>query len=122
MDVIEHMTSPKNFLQSLLTITNPGGEIIISTGDAENKLWTWHKANWWYCSFNEHISFISESWINYYAPILDFELIEIEKYSYTQITILSILKYIIRLIFIGLGLQEETLQKFFGKNFKKNYI
>ncbi len=122
MDVIEHMTSPKSFLQNLLELTQPHWEIIISTGDAENFLWKLHRSNWWYPSFNEHISFISESWLRHYSTILNFEIVHLEKYSYEKQSITSYLKYIIRILLIQSRLSEKFIQKFLFYDFKKNYI
>jgi SAM-dependent methyltransferase len=62
VDVAEHFADPAALLASLLALTRPGGTLILSTGDAEARLWKMAGAHWWYCYYPEHIAFISEPW------------------------------------------------------------
>lgn len=63
-DVIEHMNDPEAFALALVSLTSADGQVIITTGDAENRLWERFGANWWYCFYPEHIVFISQKWLS----------------------------------------------------------
>jgi 2-polyprenyl-3-methyl-5-hydroxy-6-metoxy-1,4-benzoquinol methylase len=62
VDVIEHFVDPARLLASLLGVTRKGGVLIISTGDADAPLWKLAGSRWWYCSYAEHVAFVSERW------------------------------------------------------------
>ena len=127
MDVIEHMVSPRKFLEKLLSVTNDNGSIYITTWDADNFLWGIHKENWWYSSFNKHIAFVSRKWFDYFAPVLGYEMMEISKYRYEKRTILNIIRYILRLCIriFSFGQDrgvEKILYRFFWIIYKSNYM
>ena len=82
-DVIEHVENPSSLILSLFEHLNSGGEILVSTGDFDAPARQWFGSNWWYCSYSEHIRFISERWARYLCtknPIT-FETIARFKYS-----------------------------------------
>jgi 2-polyprenyl-3-methyl-5-hydroxy-6-metoxy-1,4-benzoquinol methylase len=89
-DVIEHLTSPRQFIESLLSRLEEGGFIVITSGDADNFWWRMAGARWWYCSFAEHISFISKSWLHYYSRILDFRVIKARRFRYKKLRFRSL--------------------------------
>jgi 2-polyprenyl-3-methyl-5-hydroxy-6-metoxy-1,4-benzoquinol methylase len=91
-DVIEHLTSPRQFIECLLPLLEEGGFIVITSGDAANGWWRLAGARWWYCSFAEHISFISKSWLHYYSRILDFRVIKARRFRYKKLR-LRLLRY-----------------------------
>ncbi len=127
MDIIEHMVSPKIFLKKLLDIATIDGEIILSTGNGNNFLWNIHKENWWYCSFNEHIAFISKKWLLSYAEELGYEVVDFKTYPYEKPNILSLSKYFVRIVLQLLFLWnwkflESSFLKFFQVRYKSNYI
>jgi SAM-dependent methyltransferase len=62
IDVIEHVANPSDFIQCLLRRLATGGLLIISSGTLDCPAWRQAGGRYWYCSFPEHISFISESW------------------------------------------------------------
>lgn len=62
-DVIEHVHNPSELIDRLAHFLTGDGAIIITTGDAENSLWNIFGANWWYCFYPEHITFISKAWV-----------------------------------------------------------
>lgn len=66
-DVVEHMTNPLNLVDKLAALLTDRGILIITTGDADNFLWNRFGANWWYCFFPEHVTFLSKSWFEYLA-------------------------------------------------------
>jgi SAM-dependent methyltransferase len=65
-DVVEHVPAPGRLIDKLVGLLADDGILIITTGDAENSLWNRFGANWWYCFYPEHISFISTSWLDYF--------------------------------------------------------
>jgi len=84
-DVIEHLTSPRQFIESLLPWLEEDGFIVITSGDAQNVWWRAMGARWWYCSFAEHISFISKPWLRYYSRALNFRVIKAHRFRYKKL-------------------------------------
>jgi SAM-dependent methyltransferase len=62
VDVIEHVADPRAFVQMLVQRLAPGGTLIISTGSIDTPAWRFAGGGYWYCSYPEHISFISPAW------------------------------------------------------------
>jgi SAM-dependent methyltransferase len=62
-DVIEHVPNPLDFLLELRRHLNPGGRLLLSTGNSDAWLWRLAGAHYWYCYFAEHISFIGRRWL-----------------------------------------------------------
>jgi 2-polyprenyl-3-methyl-5-hydroxy-6-metoxy-1,4-benzoquinol methylase len=107
-DVIEHLTSPRQFIESLLSRLEEGGFIVITTGDAENFWWKMTGAQWWYCSFAEHISFISKSWLDYYSRALNFRVIKAQRFRYKKLRF-HWLRYAFLLVYsLCLALRNKT--------------
>jgi SAM-dependent methyltransferase len=67
-DVIEHVPRPSEFVFQLLDRLEPGGCLIVSSGDAAVFLSQRRPAVNWYFANPEHISFISEDWIRFVLP------------------------------------------------------
>ena len=70
MDVIEHVPSPRALLEALLSRLEPGGSLVVTTGDGGNALWRAVGSRWWYCYYPEHIAFISARWLRFHARAL----------------------------------------------------
>lgn len=85
-DVIEHVISPQAFLDKLRIHLRQGGYLLITTGDANNFLWKLFGSRWWYCSYLEHISFISIGWVKKYADQAELLLYEHHKFSYDSLS------------------------------------
>lgn len=83
-DVIEHVVNPESFLMGLSSLLDKQGILILTTGDADNSLWNWFGANWWYCFIPEHISFISDAWVKYFCRKHAFTIRKIEKFKYRR--------------------------------------
>lgn len=62
-DVIEHVSRPSAFVHQLLAKLEPAGSLIVSSGDAAVFLAQRRPAVNWYFANPEHISFISEAWV-----------------------------------------------------------
>jgi 2-polyprenyl-3-methyl-5-hydroxy-6-metoxy-1,4-benzoquinol methylase len=83
IDVLEHVPEPRRLLETLLAMLNPGGRLVISTGDPECPAWrNKHKNKFWYCSFAEHISFPSLKWLESVATNSGFSLEHAEQFRY----------------------------------------
>jgi SAM-dependent methyltransferase len=74
VDVIEHVPQPFAFLAALAQRVRAGGSIVISTGNADARAWRWFGGRYWYCSFPEHLSFISPRWLAAAAPQLKLDV------------------------------------------------
>lgn len=84
-DVIEHMTNPMQTMAQLTSLLADDGVLILTTGDGENRLWNRFGANWWYCFFPEHISFISKPWLDHNARDLGLSLLSCETFGYCEL-------------------------------------
>lgn len=82
MDVIEHMLSPSQTLEELLSAIKPKGLLLLTTGDADSPLWKRSKGMWWYCRYPEHISFISKNWLTNQSRKLPFHVEHFENFNY----------------------------------------
>ena len=82
--MIEHVANPLAFLRRLRELAHAGGSIVISTGNADAPAWRAFGGRYWYCSFPEHISFVSATWIRAAADALDLEVVEITPFRHRQ--------------------------------------
>jgi SAM-dependent methyltransferase len=63
IDVIEHVPEVEPFLARAYAWLSPGGLLIVSTGNPDNRLWRdWLRGRFWYVVFPEHITFPSLSY------------------------------------------------------------
>jgi len=81
-DVIEHVVDPREFLRTLVAVTKPGGEILLATGTTDAPSWRLMGSRYWYCSLNEHISFINRAWCAKAVSALALELVEVVPFSH----------------------------------------
>ncbi len=61
-DILEHTHEPLRFLQQLSHRLQPGGSLIVGTGNSQAATWRLMGSDYWYCSTIEHISFINPKW------------------------------------------------------------
>ena len=101
-DVIEHVENPMALLDRLTEFLNVGGRLIITTGDGENKLWNKFGANWWYCFHAEHISFVSEPWLEYVVNNRRLTLIASEQFRYRQLGPIRFVAHSVLMLSYGL--------------------
>lgn len=80
-DVIEHVESPRAFLENCLKHVVPGGYIIVSTGNFESFTFELMKSKYWYAVVPEHIAFIAPSWFRKLTCSLSFEIIDLQFFS-----------------------------------------
>jgi SAM-dependent methyltransferase len=84
VDVIEHVADPLAFLRRVRDLVRVGGSIVISTGNADTPAWRAFGGRYWYCSFPEHISFVSATWARAAAELLDLEVVGITPFRHRQ--------------------------------------
>jgi 2-polyprenyl-3-methyl-5-hydroxy-6-metoxy-1,4-benzoquinol methylase len=84
MDVIEHTSNPSEFLQRVLHVLADDGIAVITTGDADNHIWRKLKGAFWYCGPAEHISFISERWLQSNAGVNGFRISHLQRFKYDR--------------------------------------
>jgi len=82
-DVIEHIADPVDFLSKALSLTLPGGLVLVSTGNADAWSWRLAGARFWYCYCPEHISFVSPNWFDKQAAGLGAEIVSIQQFAYS---------------------------------------
>ena len=83
-DVIEHVPNPRKLLKDMKDVTRPGGTLIIATGNRDAFSWQLMGSAYWYCTIPEHLSFISKTWCNSAAKILNLELVHFSTYCHEQ--------------------------------------
>lgn len=66
-DTVEHFRNPLDVIVRLTSLLTPGGVLVVTTGNADCRLWRWAGANWWYCSYPEHLAFIGPRWLEHMA-------------------------------------------------------
>ena len=84
-DVIEHLPNPMELLDRLQSRLAENGVVIITTGDADAKLWNFFGSNWWYCFYPEHIAFISRLWVERVANTQGWIVLHVEHFRYRQV-------------------------------------
>jgi len=98
VDVIEHTENPEVFIQKLMTLLEPHGQLIISTGNTDNWLWKRLKNRFWYSKFPEHISFIGESWLDKICFKNKYLIVDKEIFSYMPKSSWSSIKNFVKFI------------------------
>ena len=82
MDVIEHTSNPDHFIDSVLSVLSDDGILLLTTGDSDNAIWRKVKAAFWYCTYAEHISFISEQWLHSNSRVNKFRIAHLRRFKY----------------------------------------
>lgn len=83
-DVIEHVANPLEFMQLLLSKTQNGGYVMISTGNAEAWSWRLLGSRFWYCFLPEHISFVSPTWFRRCSDELCVNIVDVREFVYSR--------------------------------------
>lgn len=84
IDVIEHVAQPADFTSMLIELLKPNGVLLASTGSIDHPAWRIAGAQYWYCSFPEHISFISEEWGRLFAKSAGIRLENAQSFRYAD--------------------------------------
>jgi len=102
-DVVEHIENPGLFIECLMKNLKINGTLLITTGDAENKLWKTFRSNWWHCFYREHVAFISKPWLKYFSVAYNKQIVHIENFKYFNLTTGRLLISWIATILYGIG-------------------
>lgn len=94
-DVIEHISTPTEFLKPLLNMLKDNGSLIISSGDGQNSFAKLFGRKWWYWYFPEHISFISEKWLTKFANDNNLIINEMNNFHYHQISFIKRMRLLV---------------------------
>lgn len=81
-DVVEHVPNPLLLIEQLVSKLSADGVLLVTTGDADNYLWNRFGANWWYCFYPEHLSFLSRDWLEYAADASPLSVERCETFRY----------------------------------------
>lgn len=108
-DVIEHLADPVDFLRKALSLTRPGGLVLVSSGNADAWCWRLAGGSFWYCYGPEHISFVSPKWFDRQAGELGAEIVSVKRFAYSPK--FSILAKAVRLFLMGLYTISPTLYR-----------
>lgn len=73
-DVIEHMESPRRFLEVGFDCLKSRGCLVISTGNFDSFAFRFMGSRYWYCTIAEHISFVSPAWVRRQASAIGLEI------------------------------------------------
>lgn len=66
LDVLEHITNPKEYLDRLIRMLDSKGSLIILTGTTDNILFRLVKGYHWYAQPAQHLTFINKSFLKWY--------------------------------------------------------
>lgn len=85
-DVVEHLRNPLSLVRQLTSKLSDSGVLIMTTGDADNYLWNRFGANWWYCFYPEHITFVSRDWLRYVSEVTGIGVVHCETFRYARLS------------------------------------
>lgn len=86
-DVIEHVPDPGALLNILASRLANNGIVLVTTGDANARLWNFFGANWWYCFYPEHIAFVSLEWTQRTLCKRRWSILEYKRFRYGELAI-----------------------------------
>ncbi|HEX7069845.1 MAG TPA: class I SAM-dependent methyltransferase [Rhodothermales bacterium] len=81
-DLIEHLPEPNRLVEFAAGALNPGGRLIVGTGDTDAPSWHLMGAQYWYCAIPEHLSFINERWIRFAAKQSGLAVDHLRRYTH----------------------------------------
>ncbi|MBU1863859.1 MAG: class I SAM-dependent methyltransferase [Candidatus Omnitrophica bacterium] len=84
LNVIEHTEDPVSFFKHMMGLTAAGGIVIISTGNTLALSWRFMGSKYWYCSLNDHISFINRSWCQTVSKEFQMPIVSSQQFSYFE--------------------------------------
>lgn len=86
VDVVEHVPDPGAFMARMVRRLTPRGLLIVSTGDLAAPAWRAAGGAYWYCSFPEHMSFLSEDWLRGWTAAQGLELEGLDRFAYDGVS------------------------------------
>ena len=93
LNVYSHLPDPPVFIKSLKKLLNPGGELVLQTGDTAELSSVEH-----YRPFDlpDHLSFASETIVTDILKRIGFEIVSVSKYPYLSFSPKAIVKEIVK--------------------------
>jgi SAM-dependent methyltransferase len=85
VDVIEHLIDPCKTFTQLIDALQPGGKLIIVTGDTDSMGFTMAKGSYWYCDIPEHIVFFNQKSLDVMFNKLGLRRLNIYKIPHTKV-------------------------------------
>lgn len=82
VDVIEHLPRPLEALQKLSRMLQPGGLLVLFTGNTSAWSWRFAGTHYWYSAMPEHVAFFQPSWFRWAAPKLNCKVSSVESLQY----------------------------------------
>jgi SAM-dependent methyltransferase len=95
LNVYSHLPDPPMFIKSLKKLLNPGGELILETGDTACLSAGDHYRPFY---LPDHLSFASESIVTGILERLGFEILSISKYPFKRFEIRSIARELVKAV------------------------
>ncbi|MDD5200870.1 MAG: class I SAM-dependent methyltransferase [Terrimicrobiaceae bacterium] len=81
-DVLEHLSSPRAFVEMSAGLLKPGGRLVIATGYRSHWTFRLMEPRYYYCTLAEHVSFINQKWIGRVASEFDLKVELTRQYSH----------------------------------------
>lgn len=108
LNVYSHLPDPPAFLKSIRKLLNPGGTLILETGDTAGLSAQDHYRPFY---LPDHLSFASEAIVLGILKRLDFEILNVNKYPFVQFSLKQLAKEVIKLVLPGYTTRFRDLFK-----------
>lgn len=82
VDVVEHLPRPLEALQKLARMLQPGGLLVLFTGNTQAWSWRFAGTQYWYSAMPEHVAFFQPAWFKWAAPKLKCQVGSITRLRY----------------------------------------
>lgn len=93
-DTLEHVVDPVQFLRQVRSILQKSGHVIVTTGDSDHWIARLLGSSWWYYKFLEHISFISDRWIQGLVQREPWHCVAFKRISHSRVRWHSIVRQV----------------------------
>jgi SAM-dependent methyltransferase len=90
LDVIEHILDPADFLEKLAAAVSPSGVVIIGTGSRNAWTWRLEGGRYWYCSFVEHVTFLTPKSLVSAGERVGLESISVNRTSHVKASLYEV--------------------------------
>jgi SAM-dependent methyltransferase len=91
-DILEHTHEPLRFIQRAARLVQPGGHLIIGTGNTDALPWRIMGQSYWYSATVEHIAFINRRWCEFAAEQTSMLLIDVKTLSHNRFGIHKVIR------------------------------
>ncbi len=87
IDVFEHLASPTDLIARLISCLRPSGQLLLVTGNADNRAAVDDLANFWYFRTVEHLCMMTRQYAEYVATKLGLELVGWKRMSHYEASV-----------------------------------